>query len=261
MADIKRIAIAQISAKPADLDYNTRKVIRIIRENRTADLVVFPELILQGHHHRIHKEFTVSSVDVGTLEKIQEVCNEYNTSTVVGGLEVVGNKHYNCAFYIDGERIDRYMKTHVHWTEDFSPGKKLGCFDSNIGRIGILICFDIAFPEVGRSLALMGAKVFVAIAVIPWDFNRDYVLRRLQGMAINNQVFVIYANKWKKGKYNGASCVIDPHGKIRKKMPDKQGVLRSEIKLDEIDEWRRTEKIFENRRPELYGEILKLKKP
>jgi predicted amidohydrolase len=255
MSDIKRVAIAQISAKKWDLDYNAKKVISIIKQNKDADIVVFPELILQGHHHEIHKKAADSSVDVGVLEKIEEVCNDYETSTVVGGLEVVNGKHYNCAFYIDGNKVERYIKSHVHWTEEFTPGNRLECFDSTLGKMGVLICFDIAFPEVGRSLALMGAKVFVAIAVIPWKFDRKYVIRRLQGMAIDNQVFIIYANKWKKGKFNGYSCIIDPRGRVVKKMKDKQGVLRAKIDLDEIDKWREEEKIFENRRPELYSKI------
>ncbi|MBN2517782.1 MAG: carbon-nitrogen hydrolase family protein [Candidatus Altiarchaeota archaeon] len=256
MPDIKKIAIAQTSAKPKDLDYNTGKVIRIIRENKDADLILFPELVLQGHHHKPSKEYDSQSIDVGTLERIQEVCKECMAATVVGALEVIEGKHYNCAFYIDENKVDRYIKTHVHWTEEFTPGDQLRCINTRIGKLGMLICFDSAFTEMGRCLALMGAKVFAVIGVVPTEFNEKYMTRRLQAMATDNQVFVLYANKWKKDVYNGGSCIIGPRGSIIKQLGDGEGILRAEIDMDDVDSWREEEKIYRCRRPELYGKIL-----
>jgi predicted amidohydrolase len=255
MSNYKKIAIAQISAKRADLDYNTRKVIRIIKENKDADLIIFPELILQGHHHRIHPEYSTQSIDIGTLEKIQEVCAENEASVVVGALECIKDNNYNCAFYIDKNKIDRYVKTHVHWTEEFTPGNELRCIETNIGKLGMMICFDSAFSELPRCLALMGAKVFAIIGVVPTDFNEVYMTRRLQAIAVTNQAFVLYANKWKKGKYNGGSCVIGPKGDFLARLGDQEGTLKHTINLDEVDKWREEERIYQNRRPELYSKI------
>lgn len=256
MADRRRVAIAQISAKQGDLDYNTKKVIRLIRKNRDADLLLFPELILQGHHHKPSPVYSSQSVDVGTLERIQEVCKEVDAAVVVGALEVINEKHYNCAFYIDENKIDRYIKTHVHWTEHFTPGDQLRCIDTRMGKLGMLICFDTAFTEVSRCLALMGARIFAVIGVVPKEFNTKYMIRRLQSIATNNQVWVLYANKWKRGKYNGGSCVIDPRGNIIEQLGDRQDVLRAEIDMDEVEQWREEEKIYQCRRPELYGRIV-----
>lgn len=255
MPNVKKIAIAQVSAKPKDLDYNTKKVIRIIKKHHDADLLLFPELMLQGHHHR-PSEYAVQSVGVGTLEAIQEVCKDCNAAAVVGALEIVEGKYYNCAFYIDENKIDRYIKTHVHWTEHFTPGDQLRCIDTRIGRLGMMICFDSAFTEIGRCLALMGAKVFAVIGVVPTDFNQKYMTRRLQAMATDNQVFVLYANKWKTGEYNGGSCVVGPRGGIIKQLGEREGILRAEIDLAEVDSWRGEERIYQCRRPELYGRIV-----
>lgn len=250
------IAIAQISAKPRDLDYNTRKVIGTIRKNPDVDLLVFPELILQGHHHKATLEYNKESIDVGTLEQIQEVCKECEMAVIVGALQVIGKKRYNCAFYIDENKIDRYIKTHVHWTEDFTPGDELRCIETRIGKLGMLICFDSAFTEIGRCLGLMGAKTFVVIGVVPAQFNEQYMSDRLKALATNNQVYVLYANKWKRGKYNGGSCIIDPRGRIIKQLGDEEGILKGTIDLSEVDSWREEEKIYQCRRPELYKKIV-----
>ncbi len=257
MADVKRVAIAQISARKADLDYNTLQVIRIIKEHGDADLLVFPELMLQGHHHKPRKEYTSQSIDIGTLEKLQEVCKDYDAAIVVGGLEVLNGNHYNTAFYIDENKIDRYIKTHVHWTEEFTPGDELRCIDTRIGKLGMLICFDTAFTEVSRCLALMGARIFAVPAVVPNEFNHDYMIRRLQSIATSNQVWVLYANKFKRGKYAGGSCIINPKGDIIEQLVGKQGIIRAKIDMDEVDEWREEEKIYQCRRPDLYWEIVK----
>jgi len=256
MPDTRRVAIAQISAKPKDLDYNTKKVIRLIKKNSDADLLLFPELILQGHHHKPSAAYGRESIDVGTLEKLQEACKDCDAAAVVGGLEAIEGNHYNCAFYIDENKIDRYIKTHVHWTEKFTPGDELRCIQTRMGKLGIMICFDSAFPEVARCLALMGARVFAVIGVVPSEFNEKYMTRRLQAIATNNQVFVLYANKWKRGQYNGGSCVINPRGDITHQLGDRQGVLRAVIDLDEVESWRKEEKIYQCRRPELYRRII-----
>ena len=256
MGDVKKVGIAQISAKANDLDYNTRKVIRILEENKDRDIIVFPELILQGHHHNRKNRESESSIDVGTLELIQEACTRHDAAVVVGALEVVEDKHYNCAFYIDENKIDRYIKTHVHWTEDFTPGHQLRCINTRMGKLGMLVCYDSAFTEIGRCLALMGAQIFAVIGVVPTEFNQKYMIRRLQAMAVNNQVYVLYANKWKKDKYNGGSCIIDPRGKVLGQLGDKEGVLNMEIDMHEVISWREEEKIYPYRRPELYHKLV-----
>ncbi|NIT00542.1 MAG: hypothetical protein GTO09_00195, partial [Candidatus Latescibacteria bacterium] len=62
---------------------------------------------------------------------------------------------------MDSEKKESYVKTHVHWTENFVPGKRLKVFSTPVGKIGISICFDAAFPEVWRVLALRGARILV----------------------------------------------------------------------------------------------------
>ncbi len=257
MADPKRVAIAQITARHGDLDYNVRSVIKALEKHSDADLVMFPELFLQGHHHRPRKKYTSQAVDVGSLESIQEACKDFDAAVVVGGLEAVEGRNYNCAFYIDAHKIERYIKTHVHWTEEFTPGDELRCIDTRMGRLGMMICFDTAFTEVGRCLALMGARIFAVIGAVPKDFNKKHMNRRLQAIATQNQVFVLYANKYRRGEYNGGSCVVSPRGKVLKRLDGRQGVLRAEIDMDEVESWREEEKIYECRRPELYGRITK----
>ena len=127
-------------------------------------------------------------------------------------------------------------------------------FDTPLGKIGVTICFDAAFPEVWRVLALRGAAIIVNISAVPKSFPPRYMLRRLQGAAINNQVFVVFANR--PGDYfSGHSAVFDPRGEIVAQAGEEEVVIRAEIDLGEMRRWREEELIYPNRRPLLYRDI------
>ena len=91
-----------------------------------------------------------------------------------------GERFYNMATYIDKNVTIVTSKTHVHWTEHFLPGRELKVFDSPFGKIGITICFDSAFSEVWRVLALKGADVVVNISAVPKEFPVEYMRRRFR---------------------------------------------------------------------------------
>lgn len=256
----RTICIAQIGFR-RDVGRHIRVIKRIIDENLSADLIVFPELILHGHPSAEHPEglldrkvrkFYRSIAD--DSEDLYAFVKARGASVIVGELKGGPWSYRNVATYIDRERIVHYAKTHVHWTENFVPGREFKVFDSSIGVLGMLICYDGAFMEPWRILALRGARVIINIAATPRSFPGRYVRRRLQGAAISNQLFVVYANR--PGRhFSGQSSVIDPRGEIIVEAGEDECVLVCEVDLDEVERWRTEEPILLDRRPLLYREI------
>lgn len=251
----KRICVAQVGYVP---EGQLERIKDIICENRDADLIVFPELILHGHPSPQAPEgllFRRMKLSYGSISRsLYEYIRSIGARVIFGELKKRGERFYNLATFVSPEAVTSYVKTHIHWTEEFVPGNKLNPVDHPSFTIGMTICFDAAFPEVWRVLALRGAQVIVNISAVPKDFPLAYMRRRLTGAALNNQVFVIYANR--PGPYFlGHSGIFAPDGDCLVSASEEEAVLRAEIDLCVLEEWRRTERIYSHRRPELYRAI------
>lgn len=261
-----KICIAQINYLRGDFKHHLEKIKKIITGNRSADLIVFPELLLHGHPsieqpeellYRKAEQFYDSMAD--DSDDLYAFIREADARVIIGELKGSPGRFQNVATYIDKKGAASYAKTHVHWTEHFVPGNRLRVFNTPFGRVGINICFDAAFPEVWRVLALRGAKLIVNISAVPKTFSADYMWLRMRGAALNNQVFVVYANR--PGEYfSGRSAVFDPRGDVVASADESETVLNTEINLLEVNHWRREESIFSNRRPLLYRELAREKR-
>lgn len=260
-----RVCIAQMGLILDDIQAHIRKIKNIILDYRSADLIVFPELILHGHpsfhkpegllHRRTKAFYSHASKDLDLYTFVRDV----GARVIIGDLKRRGDKYYNLATYIDGNCIDAYVKTHVHWSENFVPGRELKVFEAPAGKIGITICFDAAFPEVMRVLALKGAEVIVNLAAVPASFPVKYMWRRLEAAALNNQVFVIYCNR--PGEvFSGHSAVFDPRGEVVAHAGAEEEILQAEIDLGEVAKWRAEEEIYSHMRPVLYRQIARMAK-
>jgi predicted amidohydrolase len=254
----KNICLAQISIEEKNVEDNVKKIKSVISENADADLIVFPELILQGHRFSTAPRKEIEGILIKKPSKVNEELHKFameqKTRVIFGEMDEIDGKIYNMAVYVGRNKIERYAKTHIHWTETFTPGQELKTFDSSIDRIGVLICFDAAFPETSRALALQGAKTIVVISAIPAIFNINYEMIRLQAIAHNNQLFVVFVNRCGSG-FSGNSAVINPRGEIIARMGKDEEHMRVEIDLREVEEWRNEESIYPNRRPKLYKAI------
>ncbi len=257
---IKRICVAQINYNSSNIEDHVQRIKGIIDDHKNYDLIVFPELILHGHPSFEKPEgFLYRKMKViysSISQNIYAFIRQKGAKVIIGELKRRADKYYNLATYIEGSKIQSYTKCHVHWTENFVPGRRLRVFKSSWGKIGINICFDAAFPEVWRVLYLQGPKVIVNISAVPGQFPIEYMWLRMAGAAINNQVFVIYANRAGKA-FSGNSAIFNPRGERIISAGKKEEILRVDIDLEEVERWRREEPIFKNRRPLLYREITK----
>jgi len=230
----------------------------LVFQHREADLIVFPELCLHGHPSVEKPEGflyrKMKAVYGGVSANLYRFVREVGARVIIGEMKRKGDVLYNVATYVDPAVTQHYVKTHVHWTENFSPGRALRVFDAPFGPLGIHICFDAAFPEVWRSVALLGPEMIVNISAVPRTFPSRYVHRRMAGAALNNQVFVAYANR--PGPFfSGESAVFDPRGEVLAACGEGEEVLRVTLDLDAVAAWREEEQIYAHRRPLLYRRV------
>lgn len=253
------VCIAQINYRPGHIRDHVERIKGLIREHRDADLIVFPELVLHGHpslekpegflYRRAKALYGRVSADVYRFVR------ETGARVILGQMQRRVDNLLNVATYVDGDGPQHYVKTHVHWTENFLPGRRLRTFHTPFGPVGINICFDAAFPEVWRVLALAGAEVIVNISAVPAHFPVALMHRRLAGAALDNQVFTVYANR-PGPAFGGHSAVFGPHGERIAATDDGESVLACRVDLEEVARWRREEAIYPHRRPQLYRPIV-----
>lgn len=228
-----KITVAQISEQK-DLS----KIETIIKNNKTSDLIVFPESIL-----------FIDSLEI--IKKLQKIIKKYSVSVIIGIIYKKRKKEYNYAYYLSSEKTEKYQKIHIHWTEKFVSGKKFKVIKTSFGKIGLLICYDSSFQESGRVLALKGAEIIAVIHAIPSNFPYKINSLRSQSIALNNQVYVIDSCKSGK-KFTGYGEIFNPYGKKIIKSGKNKPIITKTIDLDVIKKCRKKEKIFPYRKPELY---------
>ncbi len=235
-----------------------------------ADLVVLPELAFTGYYFRDRAEalrLAEDPDDSPVFEALKALCRERRMHVVTGFAERRGERCYNSAALLGPEGlIHVYRKLHLfhderHW---FDPGDvPLKVHTVNGARIGIMVCYDWAFPEVARSLALQGADILCQPANLVLAYCQQAMLAR----CIENHVFAVTANRFGtdsrpqgKVRFTGKSQVVAPGGRCLHRASSK----RAELFVTEIDPAQARDKhitplcdLFADRRPEWYGELTK----
>ena len=223
-----RIACAQYAIHDGDPAANLkRSVAAILDAARTgADLVVLPELANSGcdfpsQDHALGLAEELTDPGGPTLRAWLSAAWEAGVFVVGGLLEREGDTLYNSAAVVGPGFFGRYRKTHF-WNKEkflYEPGQYLPVFETPLGRIGVLICYDAWFPEAARSLALRGADLLCIPANAPDDWvpedQRIGGLTMLNVHAIShantNRLFVACANRVGDG-YLGRSCIAASSG-------------------------------------------------
>lgn len=180
-----------------------------------ADVTVIPEDCLrlgpfiakQGRTKRCGK--AVEAVHDLFLERLGQVCCKYSMSVVAGTMTVRNGSYFNTAMMLDpaGEVIASYDKTHLPPGEAkfTTPGSDLPVFDTHLGRVGLLICWDIVFPEPFAVLAAKGADVIFEPTFGHWTESHD-ITARSRAM---DWCVPLVVSMW-----GGCACIIDAGGKF-----------------------------------------------
>ena len=157
-----------------------------------------------------------------------------------------------------GELVASYDKTHLFSPMDedkyFKKGDHLSLFSLDGVKCGVIICYDIRFPELVRTMALKGMDVLFVVS--QWPKVRTFHLRTLTtARAIENQMFVVCCNSCGTAGetvYGGNSAIIDPWGELLAAAGEQEQQLTAQCALETLTQIRNTIPVFRDRRPALY---------
>lgn len=193
---------------------------------------------------------------------IGSLAKKYGVNIVAGSVSNIrDNKIYNTATVFDrnGECIASYDKTHLFTPmgEDkyYTHGDRLCRFELDKISCGIIICYDLRFPELTRSLSLQGLDMLFVVS--QWPKERVFHLRTLTAArAIENQIFVVCCNSCgtaDKTVFGGNSSVISPLGETLSLGGETEEILSASCDIDMLSEIRGNIPVFKDRRQELYN--------
>ncbi|MDL1966932.1 MAG: carbon-nitrogen family hydrolase [Candidatus Desulfofervidus auxilii] len=254
-----KIGIIQLDIHLGEINRNVTYALSNIQNmvEKGVRLIVLPELWTSGFDYKHLAKLAENTPKI--LQEVQQIITA--NTLVIGTLpEIKKGKLYNTAFLIDKTGLlDFYQKSHLFTPsgEDkhFTPGKKLVVTPSYLGKIGVLICYDLRFPEIARCLTLKGAEILAISAAWPLERIEHWRIL-LRARAIENQLFVIAANAsgtQNKIKMGGHSAVISPDGTCLIEADDSETILITEIDLKRVYTFREEIPCLKSRRPEIYN--------
>lgn len=223
-----KFGAAQMSINHLDVEDNLLKAESMIEKasNDNCDIISFPELFLTGPLKGRESEYA-QQIPGEYSDRICSIAAKNSLYIVMGSIiEKKCGKYYNTSILIDdrGQIIGRYRKIKL-WNGEkkyITPGNDLPVFETDLGKIGLLICWDLAFPELAKKLALQGAQLIFCPSywlygdkygmlsnerdhrLVP-DINTESIFVETCGRAraIENEVFFTFINGWGEVDVNG----------------------------------------------------------
>lgn len=252
-----KAAAIQFDIRLGDIDYNLSYALSEIKRltDEGVKLILLPEMWSTGYAWR-----KLAKLSEQTPQILKELMSASKKAVIIGSMpEKDGDDIYNTAYVIDsGKLIGKYRKIHLFtpMKEDYflKPGNKTLLGDTSVGKIGVLICYDVRFPELARKLTLEGAEILVVPA--EWPHPRlDHWKTILKARAIENQLFVIAANRCgKQGmvRFCGNSMIVNPWGEVIANADEDEATVKAEIDLGLVNKYREDMPALKSRRPEVY---------
>ena len=277
MKDRILVSAVQMRTKWLDLKENINYIkssIAKAKNENNADLIVFPELSNTGYIKERDKKFGrqfikyAEKIPGPSTEELGKQAKKYRVYLVVGLAEQhpeIPGMLYNAAVLINpkGELVGVHHKMHIPGEEKhyFMPGSTCDTYKTDIGNIGMSICYDGQFPEFTRSLALKGAEILCMIWNMPSFSNPPELLEHITATrAAENRMFAVSCNCiGVQGKIDffGHSVISDPVGNFLATAGTKETIISATLKEEVLLEERIQQPVFRDRRPDMYSYLLK----
>jgi predicted amidohydrolase len=230
-----------------------------------AVLLLLPEMYLSGYNIGLTNATTAAiTADDAGMARARGIARSNDIGLAFGYPEKVGDDVANSVILIgpDGEILLNYRKSHLFGDTDRGMFKSIGSEFSlaEFGgfKIGLLICYDIEFPEPARLLALMGADVILVptAQMEPYDQVANHVI---PARAYENQVFLAYANHTGSDdgfNYIGLSSICGPDGAVLAAAGRGEEMIYAELNAGHQAQVRKADPLLRDRRPELYAPLV-----
>lgn len=256
-----RLSVIQMDMRLGESAYNFAHAEALLRRAAAegADTALLPETWNTGFFPADHLPERSDRGGEAVKALCAPLARELNMNIVAGSVsDRRGGRVYNTAYVFDrqGACLAAYDKTHLFTPmgehEHYAAGDHLTTFSLDGHKCGLLICYDLRFPELARTLALSGTEVLFIPAQWPKK-RRDHWETLLAARAIENQFFVAACNSCASDTLcGGSSRILDPWGSVLAAADDTERVFSAELDLAALDEIRATINVYRDRRPQLY---------
>lgn len=270
MSDRKfKLAVCQIRTELIQ-EETMAKAERMVREAAAngAQVICLPEMYNCPYSKEYFKKYASLGHEFA-VAAMSEWAKELGIVLVGGSIpETDGGKIYNTCFVFDktGAVIAKHRKVHLFDVDipgmrfmessTFTPGRDITVFDTEYGRMGVAVCYDVRFPELFRAMAMRGAEIII----LPAQFNMatgpkhwDMTLRM---RAVDNELFFVGASAARYDGFNyecwGHSAVVDPFGDMIAQCGFDEEIIYADIDLNRVDEVRRRLPTFLRLRRDVY---------
>jgi predicted amidohydrolase len=254
-----KAAAVQFNISVGEIDVNMEHVRGALARlaGDGCQLAVLPEMWTTGYAYRQLNELAQRTPEI--VEELGRLSAEHGMVIVGSMAEPNGDRVFNTAYVMDrGALLGKYRKMHLFslMGEDRSlgGGEQWLVVDTHIGRVGVIICYDLRFPELSRRLALEGAEIIVVPA--EWPKPREEHWRALlKARAIENQLFIVAANCCGvQGKLDffGQSVIHGPKGELLAEGGYETAELTATLDFSVMESWRQQITCFQDRKPEYY---------
>ncbi|MFU2191950.1 carbon-nitrogen hydrolase family protein [Methanobacterium sp. MZD130B] len=270
MKDIFNLAMCQMQVVD-DKKKNIANALKMIKEaSSNSDLVILPEMWNCPYQTELFPIYAEEKENSPSLKAISQAAKSEKTYIVAGSIpEKHNGKTYNSSFFFnpEGEIIGVHRKIHLFdidvpdevsfkESQTLTAGNKITVVDTELGKIGICICYDMRFPELLRLMALRGAKLII----IPGAFNMTtgpvHWKPLIKIRAVDNQLYVAAVSPARNDKSHyvayGHSMVADPWGKVTNEAGSGEEIIYATIDYSFIRKVRVELPLLKNRREEIY---------
>jgi len=277
---MREVTIATVQYKPklGEPEENLVKMsefVSKIASQQKVDLIVFPELATSGYELGVKFTEVAQRIPGPTINLMSQRAAEYGVYIAFGMVskERVESIIFNSAALIgpDGELIGSYNKVHLRGEERmaFREGFRLPVFETEgIGTVGLMLGWDLAFPEVARSMALDGAELLCTMS--NWETaNMEEFRTHVKARAFENSLYVAASNRVGEDvtlNFGGESMIVGPRGKVYATLADEknpetnqpsEGFCVARIDLDEVRKYREEFQFLQNRQPTVYRSLVR----
>lgn len=263
-----KVAIAQLTSTMDKAD-NLQKAVAYIAKAKAggADFVILPEMYLAPATPttEVKPAQVAEPLDGPFVSGLADAAREHGIYVVCGVYESIPddpNRAYNTTVFLNrsGELIHTYRKTHLYDAFSFKESDAIAegagpyrAVETEFGKIGLMVCYEVRFPEIARQFALQGADIlFVPAGWVEGAMKEDHWETLVRARAIENTMFVCAADQV-GNIFAGRSMIVDPMGVVLASGGEEETLVTAELDLDRIRRVRGKLPSVANRRPELYA--------
>lgn len=263
-----KVAVVQLKSS-SDKSANLHKAKEYIQKAKKlgADFVLLPEMYMAFLHPElgINRYAAIAeALDGPFVNGLAECARENQVYVICGIFESKSGENdraYNTTIFLNrnGDLLQAYRKTHLYDAFNYKESDSIipgpnpqDVIETEFGKAGLMVCYEIRFPEISRRLAIKGADFFfIPAAWLDGVMKEEHWKTLLRARAIENTVYVFAADQI-GNHFSGQSMIIDPMGVVKANAGEEETIILSEIDLDRIKRVREKLPSVADRKAEFY---------